>query len=198
MTVTHLPMWDITPVEIAVDVEPPRILDASGAVLSAPSESRICLVAGFALSSQLKRMVTAVERVIPARLPNGLRLAPAKARRSLSPALGAVAIAPMLPLLRLQQRLIRAIEPGLATHEGTERAAEMPDGVGHFVRDFITSKTLPSFEPSLPVVEFASTPLKPVGITLYHLGRRGKPQSILGHWAYVQNARGSIHLISGP
>lgn len=198
MSVTHLPMWDVTPIEIALDVEPPRFPDASGAVYYGSSDSRVCLVACFALSSQLKRIVTALDRVIPRRLPGGLRLAPARARGASRRAAGALAIAPMLPLLRLQHRLIRAIEPGLAAREVLESSSLMVGGAAHFVRDFIASKALPMFEPELRIVQFESVRLTPVGVTLYHLDRQGTPQSILGHWAYAHGARGSNHLIGGP
>ena len=198
MSVTHLPMWEITPIEIALDVEPPRIQDASGAVFSGTGESRVCLVAAFALSSQLKRVVAAVERVIPLHLPRGLQVAPPPARGVTGPQTGAAAIGPMLPLLRLQQRLIRAIEPGLAARTVTEDRDEMSEQAARFIRDFIPSKALPVYEPALSLSDFEPTRLKPVGITLYHLGHQGKPQSIVARWAYAQNARGSVHLKGGP
>lgn len=190
-------MWDITPIEIALNVEPPRFPDASGGVYSPSSDSRICLVAGFALSSHLNRIVTAIDRVIPQRLPKALSLAPVQARAGAT-AVGVPAVAPMLPLLHLQHRLTRAIKPGLATTDMAEHPNEMSERAAHFVRHFITSKAIPTFEPALPVAQFESTALKPVGITLYRLDPQGAPQSILGRWAYVQSARGSNHLISGP
>jgi hypothetical protein len=200
MSVTHLPEWDITAIEIAIDLE--RLDGPAGAIFSGPVEPRICLVTCFALTSQLKRIVTAMDRVIPSRLPE-LRVAPAQARsvvtRRDDPGAtlpGAVTIAPMLNLLRLQQRLIRAIEPGL----GDQRAAAATnlDASARFISEFIPNKTLPTFEPPVTTPDPLPMRLRATGITIYRLGRGGVPRSILGHWAYAQNTRGSVHLRSGP
>ena len=80
MSVTHLPGWDVTAIEIALDLEPPLFSDPVLVAFSGAAEPRICLVTSFALTSQLKRIVTAIDRVVPERLPGGLRIAPARGR----------------------------------------------------------------------------------------------------------------------
>ena len=198
MSVTRLPQWDVTAIEIALDLEAPRFPDSLQGNFSAPAEPRICLVAGFALTSQLKRIVTAVGRVIPVRLPKVLRIGPAKSRGTNHRVANGIAIAPMLTLLRLQHRLIRAIEPGLAdqsTPLGGPAAESQSD---RFIREFILSKAIPTFEPPFSQPAVGAMPLRPLGITVYRLGPGGSPQSILGHWGYAPSSRGCIHLRSGP
>jgi hypothetical protein len=206
MSVTHLPEWDATAIEIALDLERLRFADSPAASFSGPAEPRICLITCFALSSQLKRIVAAVDRVTPRRFP-GLRVAPAPTRGdgpraggavAIRP--GAVAIAPMLSLLRLQYRVIRAIQPGLADQRAAIASARNSFGeaAAQFIGDFITNNSLPTFEPSAAADEFVPTRFRVTGITIYRLGGRGVPRSILGHWAYAQNAGGSVHLRSGP
>jgi hypothetical protein len=198
MTVTHLQKWDVTAIEIALDLEMPRFVDPTRFVFSGPAEPRICLVAGFALTSHLKRIVAALDRAVPVRPPSRLRITPAMVRSALPLLAVPFAIQPMLSLLRLQSKLIRAIEPGLA-HEGaslhTRRAME--DGPGRFIGDFISRETLPTFEPSYAVADFDAAELTATGITIYRLDRHGAPTSILGHWAYPADP-GSIHLRGGP
>lgn len=198
MTVTHLQKWDVTAIEIALDLEMPRFVDPTRFVFSGPAEPRICLVAAFALTSHLKRIVAALDRAVPVRPPSRLRITPAMARSALPPLAVPFAIQPMLSLLRLQSKLIRAIEPGLA-HEGaslhTRRAME--DGPGRFIGDFISRETLPTFEPSYAVADFDAAELTATGITIYRLDRHGAPTSILGHWAYPADP-GSVHLRGGP
>lgn len=197
MSVSHLQKWDVTAIEIALDLEMPHVVDPGRFAFSGPAEPRICLVAGFALTSQLKRIVAAVNRAVPARPPSGLRIAPATAR-SAAPSLPVpLSVQPMPALLRLQSRLIRAIEPGLA-HEGLSLHMKraMEDGPARFVGDFISAKTLPSFEPG-SATDFDVMEVKALGITIYRLDQRGTPTSILGHWAYAADP-GSIHLRDGP
>lgn len=198
MSVTRLPQWDVTAIEIALDLEPPRFFGSPPAAFSGPAEPRICLVTGFALTSQLKRIVTAVDRAIPARLPSTLRIAPATARAPHHRSADGIAIAPMLTLLRLQHRLIRAIEPGLADHTMPLGESGRESESDRFIREFITSQAIPTFEPSIPPKQISTTRLRPLGITVYRLGRAGSPQSVLGHWAYAPSPRGCIHLRSGP
>jgi len=199
VTITQLPVWDATAIEIALDLAVPRYAQP-GLDFSGPGEPRVCLVAGFALSSQLPRIVNAVDRTIPARLPSPLRISPAPARSSSSPS--GVSVQPVLPLLRLQSRLIRSIEPGLINDHrqvsvGGNR--HMDDATLRFIRDFIASKMLPSFEPVNAATAFADMlRLRVVGITIYQLGRRGAPQSIVEHWTYKTNAGSSVHLVRGP
>ncbi|MGB8909745.1 MAG: hypothetical protein WCC84_13465 [Candidatus Cybelea sp.] len=189
MSVAHLQKWDVTAIEIALDLKTQRVSDFSRLVFSGPAEPRICLVASFVLTPQLKRIVAAVDRAMPARLPSGLRIAPATTRSAPSAA-AAVSLQPMLALLRLQSRLVRAIEPGLANDVISLRMRhEMDEATTRFVADFISCKTLPSFEPACTVAEFDAIDLTAIGITLYQLGRAGTPQSILAHWPYPQNAR---------
>ncbi|HEY1655250.1 MAG TPA: hypothetical protein VGF86_09070 [Candidatus Tumulicola sp.] len=205
MSVTHLPPWESTAIEIALDLERIQLANPSGSEFSGPAEPRICVVACFALSSQLKRIVTAVDRVVPSRLPD-LRIARAATRVAVSQGSKAVAaraetvaITPMLPLLRLQLRLIRAILPGLADR-GAEFAAHESDpdaSNARFIAGFIAMRSLPAFEPSAVGAEFSPVNLGVTGLTIYRLGKRGVPQSILGHWSYVRNARSSVHLRSG-
>jgi hypothetical protein len=200
MSVAHLPKWDVTPIEIALDLEPSQLTNRSSFQFSGPAEPRICLVAAFALTSQLKRIVTAVDRATPPRLPSGLRIGPAKTRAPTVSGIGIV-VAPMLALLRLQRRFIRAIEPGLADaamHRSLARSADMDIPSAQFVGEFIAAKTLPTFEPACAAANFIPLRLRGLGITVYCLGRQGAPQSILGHWAYSATTRGSVHLRSGP
>ncbi|MGB7047709.1 MAG: hypothetical protein WBD57_05260 [Candidatus Cybelea sp.] len=198
MTVTHLQKWDVTAIEIALDLEMPRFVDPTRFVFSGPAEPRICLVAGFALTSHLKRIVAALDRAVPTRPPSRLRITPAMVRSAPLPSGIPFAIQPMLALLRLQSKLIRAIEPGLA-HEGASihTRRTMEDGPGRFVGDFISRATLPTFEPPGAVADFDVAELTATGITIYRLDRRGAPTSILGHWAYPADP-GSIHLRGGP
>lgn len=84
MSITHLRKWDVSGIEIALDLEIPRISDRSRFVFSGPAEPRIRLVVCFALTSQLKRIVTAVDRAAPARPPSGLRISSTE-RRSMPP-----------------------------------------------------------------------------------------------------------------
>lgn len=191
MTVARLPRWDVTPIEIALDLEPPRLDNPSCLVFSGPAEPRVCLVATFALTPQLKRIATAIERAMPQRLPTGLRIASAKSRCSgWTP--GAVTIAPMLALLRLQRKFVAAISPGLADCRGDpwqELAPEMETPSARFVGNFIAEKTVPILEPSRAAGEFGETRVRATGVTLYRLGRRGTPESMLAHWSYPAAGR---------
>jgi hypothetical protein len=197
MSVTHLQKWDVTAIEIALDLEMPHFVDPTRFAFSGPAEPRICLVAGFALTSQLKRIVAAVNRALPARPPSRLQVAPATAR-SAAPSAAPLSVQPMPALLRLQSKLIRAIEPGLA-HEGVSLRMKraMEDGPARFVGDFISRKTLPSFEPASPSADFEVLELTAIGITIYRLDQHGAPTSILGHWAYTADP-GSVPLRGGP
>ncbi len=74
----------------------------------------------------------------------------------------------------------------------------MDDATLRFIRDFIVSKSLPSFEP-LNAIAGANTLRLPVtGVTIYRLGRRGAPQSIVEHWTYKSDGSSSVHLVRGP
>ena len=198
MSVTHLQKWDVTGIEIALDLEMPHFVDQTRFVFSGPAEPRICLVAGFALTSQLKRIIAAVDRAVPARLPSRLRMTPAMARSAVPAPTVAFSVQPMLALLRLQSKLIRAIEPGLA-HDGVSLRMKraMEDSPARFIGDFISRETLPSFEPPYGAADSEITELTAIGITIYRLDQRGAPTSILGHWAYPADP-GSIHLRGGP
>jgi hypothetical protein len=197
MSVTPLQKWDVTAIELALDLEIPRFVDPSRCVFSGPAEPRICLVAGFALTSQLKRVIAAVDRAVPVRPPARLRLRPATTR-SETPSSAAVSIQPMLPLLRLQSKLIRAIEPGLVQDAGSLNAGRrMEEAAARFVGEFISQKTLPTLEPPCSLADFDATDLKVVGLTIYRLGDRGVPESILAHWVYPLDPR-SVHIRGGP
>jgi hypothetical protein len=195
MTVIHLPDWDVTAIEIALDLERLQVDDPAAMMFSGPTEPRICLVTCFALTSQLMHVVTAVNRVLPSRLPT-LRVASAQRRAGDS----TVAVAPMLALLRVQQRFIRAIQPGL----GDQRAAiasgraDLDDTSAQFIGDFISNNSVPTFEPTLANSEFLPMRLRVAGITIYSLSRRGIPRSVLGRWPYAQCSRGSVHLRGDP
>lgn len=199
MDIAHLPQWDVAAIEIALDLETPR---ASGFLFSGSAEPRICLVASFALTTQLLRIAAAVDRVIPVRLPASLRAAPANSRTGLAWAPSPIVLQPMVSLLRLQRKLIRAIEPGLAEHVIQEKSLPAPAGMevmtAEYIRSFIGAKTLPTFEPAFALRDPASVHLKAVGVTIYRLGNNGAPESILKHWAYAPSSRGSIHLQRGP
>lgn len=67
----------------------------------------------------------------------------------------------------------------------------MDEVAAQFIRDFVSSKALPTLEASRVDGDFATTGLRAVGITLYQLGDDGVPQSILSHWSYAEE---SIHL----
>ena len=195
MSVTDLQTRDVTPIEIALDLEMPRLLDPSHLFFSGPSEPRICLVAGFALTSHLKRIVAAVGRAVPARMPSGVEISSARSRSPTLPEATVVTIQPMLALLRLQSKLVRAIEPGLAHEVASFRARrDMEEIASQFIGEFIARKTLPTFEPSCAFSDFHSTQLTAIGFTIYRLGHGGKPESILAHWAYSQDGR-SIHAL---
>jgi hypothetical protein len=200
MSVARLEQWDVTAIEIAMDLAAPRYDDAVGFVFSGPAEPRICLVAGFALTSQLKRIVAAVDRSVPARPPSRLRLLPATARSPTPLVAAAVSIQPMLALLRLQSKLIRAIEPGLA-HDASVASfrvrRKMQETAARFIGEFISRKTLPAFEPPCTVTDSDPKELSAVGLSIYLLGHDGAPHSILAHWAYPLD-RTSIHLRGGP
>jgi hypothetical protein len=199
VTITQLPVWDATAIEIALDLAVPRYAQRPGLDFSGPGEPRLCLVAGFALRSQLKRIVAAVDRTIPARLPSPFRISPAPPRSSGSPS--GVSVQPVLPLLRLQSRLIRSIQPGL-TIDNVQIAVggnrNMDEATLRFIRDFISSKALPSFEPLNVVAAVDTLRLRVVGITIYQLGRRGVPQAIVEQWKYKADGGSSVHLVRGP
>jgi len=199
VSITQLPVWDATAIEIALDLVAPQYAQRPGLNFTGPGEPRVCLVAGFALSSQLQRIVTAVDRTIPAKLPSPLRISPAPGRSSGSPS--GASIQPLLPMLRLQSRLIRSVEPGLTNDNlqislGANR--DMDEATLRFVRDFIASKALPSFEPLNGISGAETLRLRVAGVTIYQLGRRGAPQSIVEHWTYKSNGGGSVHLLRGP
>lgn len=200
MTITQLPVWDAMAIEISLDLAPPRYVHPAGPSFLGPGEPRVCLLAGFALSSHLPRIIAAVGRTVPARLPSPLRIARAAARSSRCSGAG-VSIQPVLPLLRLQSRLIRSIEPGL-THDNVQIAVggnrDMDETTVCFIRDFIASKTPPSFEPLDAAAAADLLRLRVAGITIYQLGRHGAPQSILEHWAYKRDTGNCVHLVRGP
>ena len=197
MSVTPLQKWDVTAIELALDLELPRFVDSSRCVFSGPAEPRICLVAGFALTSHLKRVIAAVDRAVPVRPPSRLRLSPATTRSATRFSI-AISIQPMLALLRLQSKLIRAIEPGLVQDAVSHSAGRrMEEAAARFVGDFISEKTLPTFEPPCSLADFDARDLKVVGLTVYRLGDRGAPESILAHWVYPLDPR-SVHFRGGP
>jgi hypothetical protein len=188
MGVTHLQKWDVTGIEIALDLEIPRIPGRSRLVFSGPAEPRICLVVCFALTSQLKRIVTAVDLALPARPPSGLRIISAMERPSTPPAVATILIQPTLALARLQSKLIRAIEPGLAHDVVSSRVRRaVEETTIRFISDFISRKALPSFEPARAVADFHATNVKAIGLTIYRLGEKGTPKSILANWSYTQH-----------
>ena len=190
--------WDVTAIEVALDLEIPRLPHLSELVFSGPAEPRICLVAAFALTSHLKRIAAAVGRAVPARAPSRLRIAPARARTA-SSTTNAISIQPMLALLRLQSRLVHTIEPGLAHDRSMlwRTSQNMDEAAAHFVQDFIPGEAVPTFEPPYKAADFDSTAVKVVGLTIYRLGQRGFPESILAHWAYPKKQR-SHHPGGGP
>ena len=196
MSVAHLGRWDPTAIEIALDLEVPPFADPPSLGFTGPAEPRICLIAAFALTSQLKRIVAAVDRALPIRLPSTLRIAPSRTRTAASSPAGAVSIRPMPPLIRIQSRLLRAIEPGLANPHA--HAHEMDEAVSHYIHEFIPSNALPALEPSQAHPAFTPIEVKTLGVTIYRLDRAGNPQSILGHWAYSPGAYRSDPLRSGP
>ncbi len=193
-------MSEVTPIEIALDLETTLPFDPSRFDFSGAAEPRVCLVAAFALTSQLKRIVGAVNRSVPARAPSGLRIAPSPVRSAtVTPRV--LSIEPMLVLQRLQSKLIRAIEPGLTWDErkilfGSVR--DMGEEAERFVRDFVPRNMLPMLTPQPAVLGSESLNPRAAGITIYGLGSRGLPESVIAHWAYAQDARGNLHLKSGP
>lgn len=197
MNVAHLRGWDLTAIEIALDLEVPPLSDPASFDFAGRAEPRICLIAAFALTSQLKRIVAAIDRSLPPRLPHTLRVAPPRTRGSGGgAAAGAISIRPMPALIRIQSRLIRAITPGLA---GTDaRARDMDERTSRYIGEFISSGALPTFEPPHISVDVAPIDLVVLGITIYRLDGSGKPQSMLGHWTYAPSTRQSIPLRSGP
>jgi hypothetical protein len=199
MSVTHLRKWDVTAIEIALDLEITRFSAQSSFVFSGPAEPRICLVAGFALTSQLKRIISAVDRAVPERPPARLRIAHSTTRSATTT--GALSVQPMPVLLRLQTKLLRAIEPGLAQGDSVASLAAVRelDEVGtNFVRNFISDKVLPTFEPAALTADFESAPVRAVGLTIYRLGHQGKPEHILAHWTYPQDPNRSLPLRGRP
>jgi hypothetical protein len=201
MGIARLEEWHITAIEIALDLEVPRLLDPASFAFSGKAEPRICLVAAFASTSQLKRIVAAIDRAVPPRAPSGLRIAPSMARWANNATPGAISVQPMNALLRLQAKLIRAIEPGLAsggTLFSLRVVRELGEAAARFVRDFIPSKALPLFEPQHAAAAFEVTDLRALGTTMYRLGYRGAPESILAHWAFAQHRRSAIPVESGP
>jgi hypothetical protein len=193
MSVTHLPKWELTAIEISMDVEFPSDFDKSSLDCPASAEPRICVVAGFALTEQLTRIVAALARVLPARLPSRLRAATTKHRSADRSAPRAITIRPMPPLIRLQSRFNRAIEPGLV-HDGSGTSLggtrDFDEDAAQFIHDFVSSKTLPSFEPPFALTDFPETRLTATGITIYTLDRRGTPESVLKRWPYPRAASG--------
>jgi hypothetical protein len=199
MSVEHLRKWDVTAIEIALDLETSRLTDPSRLAFSGPAEPRICFVAAFALTSQLKRIVGAVDRAIPARLPSQLRIFPAPTRNVDSAPVNGISIQPMRALLQMQSKLIRAIEPGIADSANLislARVREMGDASARFVQDFIACKMLPLFEPQCAAAHVME--LRATGITIYRLGNGGAPEAILAHWPYAPGSRSSLPLESGP
>jgi hypothetical protein len=199
MSVTHLRKWDVTAIEIALDLEIVRFSDQAQLVFSGPAEPRICLVAGFALTSQLKRIISAVDRTVPERPPARLRIAHSQTRSATTTA--ALSVQPMPVLMRLQTKLLRAIEPGLAQGDSVASTAavrELDEAGTNFVRNFIADKVLPTFEPAALTGDFESTPVKAVGLTIYRLGHQGKPEHILAHWTYPQDPDRSLPLRGRP
>jgi hypothetical protein len=199
MSVTHLRKWDATPIEIALDVEIPPLSDPSRVAFSGPAEPRICLVAGFALTSQLKHVISAVDRTVPERPPSGLRITPWTSRSA--KILGTIAVAPMPVLLRLQSKLVRSIEPGLARRQSVVALTanrDLDEAGVNFVLNFIPDKVLPTFEPQEAMSDFDFLEIEAVGLTVYRLGPRGAPESILAHWSYPHDRNRSHPLRGRP
>lgn len=55
-----------------------------------------------------------------------------------------------------------------------------------FIADFISRGTLPSLEPACTAADFDAMDVTAIGVTIYRLGDKGAPESILAHWAYPQ------------
>ena len=198
MSVTRLPAWNVTAFEIALDLQSDGFIGADTGRFGAASP-RICLLAGFALTPQLKRVIAAVDRTIPARLPREIRVVPAKTRGGPAATGAAFSIQPLLALIRLQLRFARAIEPGLA--EGAASNCRSREDRRTYVAirtRFHTFKNASDFRAEQRAGRLRLGAIKIFGITVYRLGSRAEPQSILGHWTYVKSTRSSVHLPSGP
>lgn len=185
MSITALRTWELTPVEVALDLAPPRLSDARGLVFSGLAEPRIRLAAGLALTSHLKRIASAVDRAAPDRAPAKIRISAYPTGSASCPY--AICIGPMRSLLALQSKVVRAVEPGLA-HSGSVvnfvMRQAMEDGTLSFVRDFIGNKTPPAFEPHQVATHFDSIDLRIVGLTIYALDAEASPEQIIAHWNY--------------
>ncbi len=185
MSVVDMRKWTATAIEIALDLEIRRVQDCSQVALSGHAEPRITLVAAFASTAQLKRICGAIARAAPEKLPGGLRITPARTRRSTDR--HAIAVQPMRTLLGLQTKFIRVIEPGLVSDRipfAFGVAPTMDEPAALFVRDFIPYRALPLFEPSYVSDEFEPMRLRAIGLTIYRLGMHGAPESVLAHWGY--------------
>jgi hypothetical protein len=194
VSVTHPRKWAVTGIEVALDLEVSHLCDSSRLVISGPAEPRICLVAAFALNSQLDRIVAAVDRTVPARPPLGLWIAPSTTR-SANASDGAIAVRPMRVLLQLQSKLIRAIEPGLVQDDAVavlfDARPRRDEAGANFVRNFLPDKVRPTFEPSHVTPEIEPAEVKAVGLTIYRLGERGRPEAMLAHWTHANDRRSS-------
>lgn len=109
-------------------------------------------------------------------------------------------VQPIAALLRLQSKLIHAIEPGLAQQGDVAISGALEDDANtiRFIHEFIPGKMLPAFEPSRLGNDFTSIDLDAIGLTIYELGAQGAPHAILSHWSYVPNAHNRLHLRRGP
>jgi len=189
VSVVHLRPRHLTAIEISLDLAGDSIFSPAAAPCP-PAEPRVCLVVGFALTAQLERVASAIERSLPARLPARLRVLPFAARVPTAPP--RIAIQPMRALIRLQSTLVRAIEPGLVCEETAIASgvrSDMNDAAVKFVRDFVPYKVLPTLEASYVDQSFP-TRFTAKAISLCCLGADGLPEVVLKRWQYPRNANG--------
>ena len=177
---------DVTAIEIALEMDGPQFGGTLTSQFSGFAEPRISLVVCFARTALVGHIGSAVSRVVSDRPAPGLIISPCQPDAKGEPPY-ALCVSPMIGLVRLQSKIIRAIAPGIVDSETIE-AADVADDIDElaaaYIREFLPIGGLPVLVPASANEHFMPTPIIASGVAMYRLGQHATPQSRLAHWSY--------------
>jgi hypothetical protein len=178
---------DVTAIEIALELKGPQLGEILTSQFTGFAEPRISLVVCFALTPLLGHIGTAVARFVSDRLAPGLIISPCKPEANSEPPY-AICVSPMIGLVRLQSKIVRAIAPGIVdaeTIEPAEISRDVDELAAAYIREFLPIGGLPVLVPATSNEHFMPTPIIASGVSMYRLGQHATPQSRIATWSYA-------------